>query len=266
MVAYKKHLAFRLSLSYARWMHQLFRTRGWQLWSEIRDSNGSSTRIILGQLPSDIWAMKDKSGQLGELGSCSFEKFLRAEGICGVLSIVEPFEWEYAGVDAALKSTNVRHLLHPEADFGGIDPERLHKAVCFMEEVLQSSPIAKIYVHCKAGRGRSAAAVLAYLATKHPGLRPVPSDLASAHFLVRSARPQVKMGERKVKDLHRYYSRHGFGAIGLDEGTLLEATRLHKCARESLWRQRQSEVQWNEPLARYLSLMYGSCDSLALAD
>jgi len=154
-----------------------------------------------------------------------------------VLSIVEPFEWEFAGVNDLLAQRGVRMSMQQQADFGGIDPDRLQDSVQFIEDVLRTSPDAKVYVHCKAGRGRSAAAIMAYLSTPHGDLSSGPVNLAVAHYIVRTSRSHINVGSNKINDLHQYYIREVLGSHHFWEPDgASTAARLHIEARERLWK------------------------------
>lgn len=244
MASPRKAAAFRVSLTYNRTMHRIWKSQSqWELWSEILDVDGSPTRIILGQLPSVAWAGKDEEGRWGAVGSITFSEFVRSQNIQGVLSIVEAFEWEHAAVEQDLVEQGVRMSIQAQEDFGGVDVDRLAESVRFMEETLRQSTDAKVYVHCKAGRGRSAAAVVAFLSTVHLDIRAGgPLDLATAHFAVRSSRPHINIGSSKVEDLHEYFAREVCGRDfrwprkGQPEAAAAaDLTRLHLQVVERLW-------------------------------
>jgi atypical dual specificity phosphatase len=90
-------------------------------------------------------------------------------GITHVISVVEPFELEPGivrpiqrnqWIAAGISDQNIKHI--PAPDFEGMSKEKIDEAVKYMQEILQDNPNAKFYIHCKAGRGRSATIVLCY--------------------------------------------------------------------------------------------------------
>jgi hypothetical protein len=237
---FQKRAKFHVSLAYNRALAR-FPQGQRALWNEIVDLDGHSTRIILGQLPSPTWSRKDSFGRWTKT---SFGDFVDEHRIRGVLAVVEQFEWDFAGVQQLLYEREVRVSMQSIADFSGADPDKLQDSVRFIEEVLRSSPDARVYVHCKAGRGRSAAAIMAYLATPHADLRPAgPLDLATAHFVVRQSRSHIKVGLHKLRDLQEYYVRQilGWETPAWSEEEAVCAIQVLKQARRSVWRSRNAE-------------------------
>jgi protein-tyrosine phosphatase len=118
-----------------------FRGQSW--WTEI-DEN-----FVLGALPLEY--QMDR---------------IKALGITHVISVVEPFELE-PGIVQPTQSEQWRTMgiehKHIEApDFYGVPTEKIHEGIKYIHEELQKNPKAKFYIHCKAGRGRSATLLLCY--------------------------------------------------------------------------------------------------------
>lgn len=78
---------------------------------------------------------------------------------------------EYRGPVHAYKRLGIEHLRLPTVDHFEPSPEDLKKAVAFIQK--HESRGGRVYVHCRAGHGRSAAAVYAWLLYKEPLADPV---------------------------------------------------------------------------------------------
>jgi len=118
-----------------RWGFTFNRNHKW--WNTI------DTKVILGALPfrNDI-------------------KKLYAEGVRSVINTCD----EYEGPIDLYAKFGIQQLYIPCADYTSPTMEQIENALLFIQE--QSSK-GIIYVHCKAGRGRSATIVMCYLiATK----------------------------------------------------------------------------------------------------
>ncbi len=107
-----------------------------------------------------------------------------------VFSIVNEFEIQGKGLGMRTVSpkqwtdNGVEHHLIPMDDFGGdIDPAQVKETVDKMKAVIDRGE--SVYVHCKAGKGRSFSFIVAYLL--------VNSDLNVTEIfeLIRQQRPQV---------------------------------------------------------------------------
>lgn len=120
-------------------------------------------------------------------------KKISSLGVQAVLSLVESFElkprlhrpitheeWQQEGIEQKTLST---------PDFRGICPTTLKTAVAFIKEHLQRGE--KVYVHCKAGRARSAMAVICYLMQQYH------LSAKEAISLVSSCRPHILLDREK---------------------------------------------------------------------
>lgn len=85
----------------------------------------------------------------------------------GVLNMCE----EYQGPLKSYKRLGIEHLRLPTIDHFEPSVEDLKKAVSFIQK--HESKGGRVYVHCRAGHGRSAAAVYAWLLYKEPLADPV---------------------------------------------------------------------------------------------
>jgi len=138
--------ALRSSVSY--WLHAAMRTSAFTPedkrafdYDEVRSS------LLLGRQPRNN---KD------------LER-LKAEGVIGFVTLNEPWElfMGLGGLQAAVKNLGMEHLHIETADFQGPKQQQTVKAVEFIARHMSDG--GKVYVHCNAGRGRSATVAAAYL-------------------------------------------------------------------------------------------------------
>jgi len=170
-----KELNYEFSLLYTIF-NSAFRGQSW--WTQI-DEN-----IVLGALPLEHQIEK-----------------LKDLGITHVISIVEPFELEpgivrpiqgYQWIAAGISDQNIKHIAAP--DFEGMSKDKIDEAVKYMQEILQDNPNAKFYIHCKAGRGRSATIVLCYK-KKHGEYKG--KTLEKAYKALKDHRSQVNLNVKQ---------------------------------------------------------------------
>lgn len=171
---YKK-MRFEVSLGYT----QLTST-GW--WSEIEPY-----RIYLGALP-----LKNK-GNLEEI---------LALGVTRVLSLVENFELEDGWFNKTVKPAEWREKgvqVHQisAVDYAPLTSQQIEEGVAFLADQLANGET--VYVHCKAGRGRSAAIVIAYL-MQYQGF-----TLDDAIAFVKERRPQINLNQEQRQALVTYF-------------------------------------------------------------
>lgn len=110
-----------------RWL----KTRNW--WDEIDD------QIVLGALPfaRDVSALKEL-------------------GITGVVNTCQ----EYAGPAAAYQQFDIQQFRMPTIDFTHPSFDDVCRAVEFIEDQVRQG--GKVYIHCKAGRARSATVAMCW--------------------------------------------------------------------------------------------------------
>jgi len=111
----------------------------------------------------------DKNLILGALPFKSMVSDLKAENVGGVVCCTEEFETKAAytgmGADEWQEEEILFHHV-PMQDFtGSTSRENIHSAVLFIQKLAQQGRTT--YVHCKAGRTRSATVALCYLMFKH---------------------------------------------------------------------------------------------------
>lgn len=90
---------------------------------------------------------------------------------------------EYAGPTTAYQTYQIEQLWLPTVDFNPPSLDSVRRGVEFLYQ--KTSKSQRVYVHCKAGRARSATIVICWL-VKHKGMSP---EQAQAHLL--TCRPHV---------------------------------------------------------------------------
>lgn len=131
---------------------------------------------------------------------------LRTE-VNSVLTMLEPFEVEAGLVRAAITSDweqeGISHKhIHAE-DFKGVPVDQIKDGVEFLRAQIEEGK--KVYVHCKAGRGRSATIVVCYL-LKY-GIKD--SNIALNSFkdvfdFVKSKRSRINLNTRQRRAIAAY--------------------------------------------------------------
>ena len=95
------------------------------------------------------------------------EKLARKFNVRGVVNMCE----EYRGPVSSYKRLGIEQLRLPTVDHFEPSVEDLKRAVDFIQNI--ESKGGRVYVHCRAGHGRSAAAVYAWLLYKEPLADPI---------------------------------------------------------------------------------------------
>jgi atypical dual specificity phosphatase len=94
------------------------------------------------------------------LGARPLAKDVEALSLLGVKAIVNTCE-EFAGHIALYEKFGIRQLHIPTTDFQPPALEQIETAVQFMDDTIAGN--GKVYVHCKAGRARSATVVMCWM-------------------------------------------------------------------------------------------------------
>ena len=108
----------------------------------------------------------------------------------GVVAVVNTCE-EYRGPIAAYETAGIEQLYVPTIDFTAPTLENVEKGVQFIEK---HAPDGLVYVHCKAGRARSATIVVCWLIHSQ-GMTP---EEAQAYLTERRHHVNPKISERAV--------------------------------------------------------------------
>jgi len=157
----------------------------------------------------------DRIDQAVILGALPFrskytEDLIKDEKIKGVVSMNEDYElalfshqaegWSKMGVNFLQLSTTDIFCAPSQA--------KLRQGVQFMREIAQDSAGESVYVHCKAGRTRSATLVGCYLMEAHrnEGWGP---EQAVDHM--RSVRPHILLHNKQWEALREYHKNMGEG-------------------------------------------------------
>lgn len=181
-IAKRKQLIYEVSLAYSV-INNKIKPKKWPVCNEITDG------LVLGRLP-----LKNRDDH---------RTMIDQQGIGAVLSLVEHFENHNLGVlsDPVTPKNWVKlgidHMQIETPDFSPLSVEDIAKGVNFIEEEIRQGK--KVYVHCKAGRSRSAAIVVAYL-IKSNQFETV--DEAIEH--VRGKRSVISLGHKKIDSINAY--------------------------------------------------------------
>jgi atypical dual specificity phosphatase len=134
------------------------------------------------------WDRVDHHVILGALPLRRDVKALVAEGVGAVVNTCE----EYAGPEESYRLHGIEQLRVPTTDFHPPSFASVERAVAFIQQHVLAG--RTVYVHCKAGRARSATVVLCWLVA-HRGMT---VEQAQRHLL--SCRPHVMatLGQRAV--------------------------------------------------------------------
>ncbi len=186
--------AISLSWRYIRYVFSFAYTRSITLiapnkypwWNEI---TGEDTKkignIILGALP--------KKSDINKLNDIE---------VTAVLSLNEPFEREKSIICEPATSKDweeqkIINLLLMAEDFNPVSQENIKKGVKFLES--RKNQEGKTYIHCKAGRGRSATVLICHI-MKQLNLTP---DEAIAY--VKKYRPVISINKRQKPAIEEYH-------------------------------------------------------------
>lgn len=160
----------------------------WNWWDKISEFE-SGASLFLGALP----IVRGAVGYEWRNDLTEIKKL----GVGAVLSVVEVFETTSEGwigspvMPNKWKDAGVKQLQLPTPDFETISTETIEKGVAFIHENIQKG--ISVYVHCKAGRGRSALIEMCYL-IKHQG-----HTADTAFALIKSQRKQAGFSEGNAK-------------------------------------------------------------------
>ncbi|MGI9515812.1 MAG: phosphatidylglycerophosphatase and protein-tyrosine phosphatase 1 family protein [Pirellulaceae bacterium] len=134
------------------------------------------------------------------VGAMPFEKDVPKLAEAGVTCVVNTCA-EYEGPQEAYEKYGIKQLHVPTVDFTHPSLENVQKAVDFIEQETAGGGTA--YVHCKAGRARSATVALCWL-IRNLGLSPV-----EAQKLLLEKRPHINprvYGRPVVKEFLKTHS------------------------------------------------------------
>ncbi|XP_031099177.1 putative dual specificity protein phosphatase DSP8 [Ipomoea triloba] len=143
------------------------------------------------------WDWIDEFVLLGAVPFPSDVKRLKKLGVCGVVTLNEPYE---TLVPTSLyRAQGIHNLVLPTRDYMFAPSlTNISQAVEFIHENASSGQ--RTYVHCKAGRGRSTTIVLCYL-VRYKQMTPT-----DAYEYVKAIRPRVLLASSQWKAVQEFYS------------------------------------------------------------
>jgi len=128
------------------------------------------------------WDRVDEHVVLGALPLRRYVAAIAGEGVRGVVNTCR----EFGGHDDLYRRHEIRQLRVPTIDFSPPTREHVEQALEFMRGCRSRGE--SVYVHCKAGRGRSATVVLCWLITEY-GI-----TAKEAQDRLMAIRPQIDKG------------------------------------------------------------------------
>lgn len=136
---------------------------------------------------------------LGALPLRTFLPDLTMEDIGGVLSMNENFEIRHTMLSAEEWSArNITQRQLSTVDFfRAPTQENIHKGIAFIDEIAATGK--SVYVHCKAGRGRSTTVVACYLMQKHG----ITADEAVAR--IRECRSHIRLCAEQMEAVRTFH-------------------------------------------------------------
>ncbi len=173
---YMQKIKYEVSLFYTK-----ISSNAW--WNRITPYN-----LYLGALP-----LKNK-GHLDKIVGL---------GVTHLLSMVEDFEIEDGWFNKPVKENDWADLgiffkQIRVVDCLPLKKEQIDEGIDYLTEILATGNV--VYVHCKAGRGRSASIVIAYL-MKNQGV-----SFNEALSFVQRQRPQIKLNKQQRQAILDYFS------------------------------------------------------------
>ncbi len=143
--------------------------------------------IILGAIP---------------LKNQSHDQLIKQEGVSLVLTLLEDFEITHQGIftspvcpkDWEALQIEQKHI--KAQDFLPLSLDHMHQGADILKSAVENQQ--KVYVHCKAGRGRSATIVICYL-LKYCGYK-----LDEAISFVKEKRPQINLNAQQMQAIQSF--------------------------------------------------------------
>ena len=150
------------------------------------------------------WNRIDETVVLGALPfrGDSAKQLVAQENIAGVVSMNEDYELQlFSNQGTEWKELGVEFLQLATTDiFEAPSAEKLKRGVDFIYRISKEHPSSSIYIHCKAGRTRSATLVGCYLIEQY-GMTP-----EEAVSLMKEKRPHVWLGPKQWEAIRAYHS------------------------------------------------------------
>ena len=153
--------------------------RSW--WNRIDD------KVVLGALPF----RGDNAKQL-----------VAQENISGVVSMNEDYELQlFSNKGPQWEELGVEFLQLPTTDIlEAPSTEKLKRGIDFIYKISKEHPNSSIYIHCKAGRTRSATLVGCYLIEQY---KMTPEEAVN---FMKEKRPHIWLGQKQWEAIRAYHS------------------------------------------------------------
>ncbi|NGX52275.1 MAG: hypothetical protein KR126chlam5_00571 [Candidatus Anoxychlamydiales bacterium] len=183
--SFKKNTKYRISLIYTLSLNYFFPKK--QPWySDISDKAKDVSNIYLGAIPLN-----------NKKHIAEFKK----EKIKSILSLLEPFEYQKTFFSNPVTAedwtnTGMKQCKIEALDFEPLSLDQINKAVKFLTKKIGKGK--KVYVHCKAGKGRSVTAVCCYLiAEKNMSAK-------EAIAFVKGKRPNINLNKKQTERIEEF--------------------------------------------------------------
>ncbi len=172
----------------------------------------------------DWWNRIDEHVVLGAIPLNEHLTPIKKLGVTHVITLLEGFETQ-KGVLHPVSSEQweaegVIHKQFETADFRGVPSSILQTAVQYMTEELKKNPNEVFYLHCKAGRGRSASLAVAFKVAKkitrstildpHSKIQTLSNKqlLVETVSGVKKQRPQISLNSKQLKTIEEFVDKH----------------------------------------------------------
>lgn len=185
----QKKLAYQVSLMFTL-ADRYFHSDSHQWWNHIKGTN-----ITLGAIP-----LMNRQHHLRIFNEAVHPNNNQKQ--LAVLTLLESFEIYSEGLFSvpvtpeAWKKLGVTQKIIQASDFNPLSQKEIAEAVLFLEQ--QDKLGIPAYVHCKAGRGRSAAAVICFLMKKYQ------YNAEEAKEKVLECREQINLNKHQWKAIKTY--------------------------------------------------------------
>lgn len=143
-----------------------------------------------------VWDRVDETLILGAMPLAWDVKKLASIGIKGVINNCE----EYKGPHKTYKRHMIQQLYLPIVDFRPPSLADIQTALAFIEQHRQRGE--QVYLHCKAGRGRSATIAICYLIQRYQ----MPPEQAQTHL--QTIRPRIVRDLWKREVIQAFHKQH----------------------------------------------------------
>lgn len=136
---------------------------------------------------------------------------LKNKKINAVLTLLEPHEYNQSNLYGCpakkvdWEQSGIEHFIIDTPDFTPLSQENIQKGVEFLRKIIQDNK-GHVYVHCKAGAGRSATIVICYLMQYGPvhGIKKL--NVAEAIAYAKKLRPAVRINSRQNAAITTFYN------------------------------------------------------------